>query len=131
MSDIVTNHARHVYSVIRSDTAPEAIGVAGRVARSWSRCANDYGLDPAGRGEPQQVSPGELADRRARLDDLLAFARPEMASLSQQIARSGYVIVLTDSDGVVLSHFGDASLTGMASISRLLPGSVWSERVQG
>ncbi|MET1084473.1 MAG: sigma-54-dependent Fis family transcriptional regulator [Burkholderiales bacterium] len=131
MSDIVTNHARHVYSVIRSGTAPEAIGVAGRVARSWSRCANDYGLDPAGRGEPQQVSPGELADRQARLDDLLAFARPEMASLSQQIARSGYVIVLTDSDGVVLSHFGDASLTGMASISRLLPGSVWSERVQG
>ena len=127
MSDIITTHTRHVYSVVHSGTPPEAIGVTGRVARSWIRCANDYGLDPAGQGGLQQVSLGELADRQAQLDELFAFARPEMVHLSQQITPSGYVIALTDSDGVMLSSFGDQNLTR----SRLVPGSVWSERAQG
>lgn len=131
MSDAVTKHAHHVYAVIRSGASPEATGVTGRIARSWSRCANDYGLDPARHGELQQVSPAELAQRQARLDDLLAFAHPEMASLSQQIARSGCFIVLSDSDGVVLCYFGDPSLTGTATRSGFLPGAVWSERAQG
>ena len=128
---VVTNHARHVYSVIRSGLSPEAVGAAGRVARSWSRCVKDYGLDPADPREPEPVSPAELDGRQARLGDLLTFARPEMASLSQQIARSGYAIVLTDSDGVVLNNFGEPSLEGRSTSTGLIPGSVWTERAQG
>jgi transcriptional regulator of acetoin/glycerol metabolism len=54
-----------------------------------------------------------------------------MASLSQQIARSGYAIVLTDNDGVVLSCFAEPGLDALAAGTRLLPGSVWTERAQG
>jgi transcriptional regulator of acetoin/glycerol metabolism len=111
--------------------SPEAAGVAGRVARSWTRCVNEYGLDPAEHREPQQVEPGELAARQERLSDLLAFARPEMATLSQQIARSGYAIVLSDSDGVVLSYVGDPSLNVLSTNCGLLPGCIWTERAQG
>jgi transcriptional regulator of acetoin/glycerol metabolism len=129
MSELVTNHAQHVYSVIRSGSPAEAAGVAGRVARSWNRCVNDYDLDPAEPRTPERVSPAELADRQAVLADLLAFARLEMATLSQQIARSA--IVLTDSDGVVLSYFGEPSLDAVVANMGLTPGSVWSERAQG
>jgi transcriptional regulator of acetoin/glycerol metabolism len=131
MSDVVTNHARHVYSVIRSGSPPELAGIAGTVALSWDRCVNQYGLDPTDSREPEQVSPAELAERQGRLADLLAFARPEMTSLSQQIARSGYAIVLTDSDGVVLSCFAAPDLDGLATSTGLTPGSVWTERAQG
>jgi transcriptional regulator of acetoin/glycerol metabolism len=131
MSDIVANHVRHVYSVIRSGSSAESVGVPSRIARSWHRCIDDYGLDPAGQGEPQMVSGDELTDRQTRLSDLLAFASTEMSSLYQQIAGSGYAIALTDSDGVVLNYFGDSSFTGAASSTGLLLGSVWTEQVQG
>jgi len=130
MSDIVANHLRHVYSVTRAGSA-EPVGVASRIVRSWTRCIDDYGLDPASQGEPHLVSGDELTDRQTRLSDLLGFARTEMASLYQQIAGSGYAIVLTDSDGVVLNYFGDPSFTGVASSSGLLLGSVWTEQAQG
>ena len=131
MSDIVANHARHVYSVIRSGSSAESVGVPSRIARSWTRCVDDYGLDPASQAEPRMVSGNELSDRQTRLSDLLAFARTEMASLYQQIAGSGYAIALTDGDGVVLNYFGDPSFTGVASSTGLLLGSVWTEQVQG
>jgi sigma-54 dependent transcriptional regulator, acetoin dehydrogenase operon transcriptional activator AcoR len=125
MSELVTEHARHVLSVIGSGLSPEAVGVPGRVVRSWTRCVSDYGLDPADPREPERVTPAELAERQARLIDLLTFARPEMAILAQQITQSGYAIVLTDCEGVVLSYFGEPNLVGLAS------GSVWTERAQG
>jgi transcriptional regulator of acetoin/glycerol metabolism len=131
MSDIVANHARHVYSVIRSGLPAESVGVPSRIARSWTRCIDDYGLDPASQGDPRVVSENELADRQIALSDLLGFARTEMASLYQQIAGSGYAIALTDSDGVVINYFGDPSFTGVASSTGLLLGSVWTERTQG
>ncbi|HQR53587.1 MAG TPA: sigma-54-dependent Fis family transcriptional regulator [Burkholderiales bacterium] len=131
MSDVVTNHARHVYSVIQASSSADTGGVAGRVALSWKRCVNDYGLDPAEPREPGYVSAAELADRQARLADLLVLARPEMASLSQQIACSGYAIVLTDSDGVVLSCFAEPGLDSLAANSGLTPGAIWTERTQG
>jgi transcriptional regulator of acetoin/glycerol metabolism len=131
MSELVANHARHIYSVIRSGLSHEATGVVGRVTRSWSRCVNEYGLDPTDPREPEPVSPAELSDRQARLGNLLTFAHPELASLAQQIARSGYAIVLTDGDGVVLSYFGEPTLDRLSTGTGLIPGSVWNERAQG
>ena len=128
MSDVVTNHARHVYSVIRSGTSPDPGEVADRVALSWKRCVDEYGLDPTELRKPEQVNAAELADRQALLADLLTFARPEMASLWEQIARSGYAIVLEDSDGVVLDCCAEP---GLAANSGLVPGAVWTERGQG
>ena len=102
--------------------------MADRVALSWKRCVDEYGLDPTELRKPEQVNAAELADRQTLLADLLTFARPEMASLSEQIDRSGYAIVLADSDGVALDCCAEPSL---AANSGLVPGAVWTERGQG
>jgi len=54
-----------------------------------------------------------------------------MANLYQQLAGSGYSIILTDRDGVLLSYYGDPSFKRAASRAGLVPGAAWSERHGG
>ena len=105
--------------------------VTNRITRSWIRCLNEYKLDPGACNDPEVVSPTDLRERQDRLADVQAVATVEMANLYQQLAGSGYAIILTDRDGVLLNYFGDPAFTHAASRTGLMPGAIWSERVQG
>ncbi|WP_296945478.1 sigma-54-dependent Fis family transcriptional regulator [uncultured Massilia sp.] len=110
---------------------PDLPGAPNRITRSWIRCLNDYKLHPGACAEPEVVPSSELKERQERLADLQAVAKVEMANLYQQLAGSGYAIILTDRDGVLLNYFGDPAFTHAASRTGLMPGALWSERVQG
>ena len=134
MSNFAVEHVKHVRSVVqnRMDRQTVSAVVGGsRITESWIRCLNDYQLDPDSRDDPEVVSHTELQERQESLADLRSVAEVEMANLYQQLAGSGYAIMLTDRDGVLLSFFGDPGFTHAASKSGLMQGAVWSERVQG
>jgi len=101
------------------------------VKRSWLRCLNEYGLDPDSRADPVVVSRQDLLARKEQNLELVSFADVEMANLYQQLAGSGYSIILTDRDGVLLSYHGDPSFKRAASRAGLVPGAAWSERHGG
>jgi len=104
---------------------------SNRITRSWIRCLQEYKLDPGACNDPEVVSSTDLRERQEQLADMQAVAKVEMANLYQQLAGSGYAIILTDRDGVLLNYFGDPAFTHAASKTGLMPGSVWSERAQG
>jgi transcriptional regulator of acetoin/glycerol metabolism len=137
MSELVTDHVKHVLSVVRSRLHPEAPGglnrqgCHNRIARSWARCLNEYHLEPDQLAEPEIVSRVQLLERQEKVSDVQRVAKIEMANLYQQLAGSGYAIMLTDADGVLLNYFGDPSFTHAASKSGLTEGAIWSERTQG
>ena len=116
---------------VQPDGEPGHAGAMSRITRSWIRCLNDYQLDPGACREPEVVSPSDLQDRQERQAGLQAVAKVEMANLYQQLAGSGYAIILTDREGVLLNYFGDPAFTHAASKTGLMPGAIWSERVQG
>lgn len=122
-------HARLVYSVTRG-AARDALAPE-HVKRSWLRCLDEYGLDPEINTQPAVLSRQEFMARRERNLDLVSFADAELAGLYRLLAGSGYSIILTDRDGVLLSYFGDPSFKSAASRAGLLPGAVWSERSGG
>jgi transcriptional regulator of acetoin/glycerol metabolism len=122
-------HERLVHSVIR-DTSCNAIAPE-HVRRSWLRCLEEYGLDPASNAQPAVVSHQELTARKEQNLELVSIADSEMAQLHCQFAGSGHSIILTDRDGVLLSYFGDPTFKGAASRTGLVPGGVWSERLGG
>src|SRR5215470_2202790 len=125
-------HARYIYSIIRGGRVPEEGAAAPEyVKRSWLRCLDDYGLDPDSNAEPVVVAHQELLARKQQSLELMSFADTEMANLYQQLAGSGYSIILTDRDGVLLSYYGDPSFKGAASRTGLVPGAMWSERHGG
>jgi len=131
MSKFAVEHVRRVRSVVQDRTRPDAIASGSRITQSWIRCLNEYQLDPDTSEEPEVIGHVELQERQARLADIQSVADIEMANLYQQLAGSGYAIMLTDCDGVLLNYFGDPSFTHAASKSGLMQGAVWSERVQG
>jgi len=145
MLEIAVEHVKRVRSVVQGrleshhasglashpQREPHLPNTGNRITQSWVRCLNEYKLDPGTCTEPEVVSPAELRDRQERLADLQAVAKVEMANLYQQLAGSGYAIILTDRDGVLLNYFGDPAFTHAASKTGLMPGALWSERVQG
>jgi transcriptional regulator of acetoin/glycerol metabolism len=130
MSKFAVEHVKRVHSVVHDRSGADRVG-GNRITRSWVRCLNEYQLDPGSCAEPEVVAPIELQERQERLADVQAVAKVEMANLYQQLAGSGYAIMLTDRDGVLLNYFGDPAFTHAASRTGLMQGAVWSERVQG
>lgn len=131
MSRFAVEHVKRVRSVVQDRIATDQLETGNRITRSWIRCLHDYQLDPGTSAEPEVVAPVELQERQARLADVQAVAKVEMANLYQQLAGSGYAIMLTDREGVLLNYFGDPAFTHAASKTGLAQGAVWSERVQG
>jgi transcriptional regulator of acetoin/glycerol metabolism len=131
MLKFAVEHDKRVRSVVQSRSVPGCVGAASRITQSWIRCLDEYKLDPGTCAEPEVVPPAELQERQERLANVLAVAKVEMANLYQQLAGSGYAIMLTDHEGVLLNYFGDPAFTHAASKTGLMPGAVWSEPVQG
>ncbi|HTC17227.1 MAG TPA: GAF domain-containing protein, partial [Steroidobacteraceae bacterium] len=101
------------------------------VKSSWTRCLNSYALDPQELRRPISVERPDLQARRERLGVLLSIARIEMEALSKLMKHSEYSIMLTDRDGVILSHLGDTGFSATARRSGFREGVVWSEREMG
>ncbi len=131
MSRFALEHVKRVRSVVQDRIGSDGLETGNRITRSWIRCLHDYQLDPGTSAEPEVVALIELQERQAGLADVQAVAKVEMANLYQQLAGSGYAIMLTDREGVLLNYFGDPAFTHAASKTGLAQGAVWSERVQG
>jgi sigma-54 dependent transcriptional regulator, acetoin dehydrogenase operon transcriptional activator AcoR len=131
MSNCAVDHVRRVRSVVLDRAGADPLATGNRITRSWIRCLNEYQLDPGACVEPEVVAPVELRERQERLAEVQEVAKVEMANLYQQLAGSGYAIMLTDREGVLLNYFGDPAFTHAASRSGLMQGAIWSERVQG
>lgn len=111
----ILEHVRQINAVVGLGGAMESAEVGPAIARSWNRCVHDFGLDPA-RDEPVIVLDNrELKERREPLERLCAIAQGEMATLYQQLAGSGFSVLLTDHEGVVLDFLGDPSFTETAA----------------
>ncbi len=123
--------ARFIDSVVRGTSRNEGPSAPEYVKRSWLRCLDEYGLDPDSSPDPVVISRQDLLARKEQNLELVSFAEVEMANLYQQLAGSGYSIILTDRDGVLLSYYGDPSFKLAASRTGLVSGAVWSERHGG
>jgi sigma-54 dependent transcriptional regulator, acetoin dehydrogenase operon transcriptional activator AcoR len=127
----LTDHVRRVYALVEGSNDRQLQEADARIARSWRRCIQDYGLDPAAAREPLVLDRATLLERQERLSELLAIAKVEMTNLYQQIAGSGYAVLLTDRDGTVLNYIADPTLVDVTSRTGLTLGGVWNEQQQG
>lgn len=127
----LTQHARGVMGLVNGLGIPPRGGVNDAVRVSWERCVNSYQLDPARPHAPEIVDGNNLKDLRTRHDELVDIARAEMDTLYDQISGSGYALLLTDANGVILSEKIDPTLTRMFRGAGLIVGANWSEQSEG
>ncbi|NKF24642.1 sigma-54-dependent Fis family transcriptional regulator [Solimonas marina] len=127
----LVQHARGVMGLVNGlGAAPRGV-IADSVRVSWERCVNDYRLDPARPHAPQVVDGNNLKDLQARHEELVDIARAEMDTLYDQISGSGYALLLTDANGIILSEKVDPTLTRMFRGAGLVVGADWSEQTEG
>lgn len=121
-------HADRVFDVVRGGYRDEANDV---VARSWTRCLNEYRLHPDRPRELRVVPPKSLDERQARLADVIDCARYEMTTLYQQLGDSESAVVLTDTEGVIIHMVSSPEFAAEVGPMGLRAGAVWSETEAG
>ncbi|WP_407331935.1 sigma-54-dependent Fis family transcriptional regulator [Enterovibrio sp. 27052020O] len=123
----INQHIREVQSVAdgKGSTRDKVI------TQSWARCIADYHLDPLVLQEAYIVPHTQLKEHRERLDKLIRTAKYGLDALYRQVADLGYVLMLTDAEGVTVDFQGDTSLTWELKKSGLYLGAEWSEERAG
>src|SRR5256714_14979126 len=98
---------------------------------SWRRCRALH-VDPMLRFAPYVIAhDAQLHERWEANAQLMQAARPVMHQLADLLADSGYVIVLTDAAGCILTLIGDRCVRRRLARIDFVPGGSWSEAAAG
>ena len=127
--NLATRHASRVLHVVQNGLQPA--GIEPHVTRSWTRCLQEYHLEPAAPRQSSVLNSHELKQLQQRMGELLPVARAEMESLYEQIAGSGFAVILSDTQGVVLTTISDPTLQREFRQAGLSLGALWDERHEG
>jgi transcriptional regulator of acetoin/glycerol metabolism len=101
------------------------------IENSWLRCISGHGLDPATL-RPAVIVPDQLLrEHRDAMDDLLRRARFGVEALYRQVAGLGYVLLLTDGQGITVDYIGDPTATDDLRAAGLYLGADWNEANAG
>ncbi len=119
--NLATSHASRILHVVQNGLQPA--GIEPHVTRSWYRCLREYRIEPS--------APRQNKELQQRMGELLPVARAEMESLYEQIAGSGFAVILSDTQGVVLTTITDPALQREFRQAGLSLGALWDERHEG
>lgn len=125
--------ARHVDQVLQAAAtkiADGGIDSTGLIKRSWHRCVNLHGLDPAALHQPYIETAKSLSMIREQLGEFLPIARVGLEQLEKTEEDYGYVI-LTNADGVIVDAVGCGAWLRNCADTGLLPGTNWNESYSG
>src|SRR5881227_639035 len=101
------------------------------ILESWQRC-NTMHVNPSQRYAPLAVArEAQLAHLREANELLIRATRSAMARLTDFLADSGYVIVLSDAKGCLLDVVGDTNIRRRLARIDFVPGGNWSEAAAG
>jgi len=124
-------HIERVVSLTQDGGSTMKSTPDSEIASSWHRCIGEYGLDPAQKHETLVLDRPDLQERQESLSVLMDIAHHQMETLYQQIAGTGYAIILTDREGVILDNIADRALNREFSQAGLWLGAVWTEQTEG
>ncbi len=128
---LVVKHAEDVLRAVHGSMPGGDSSPPSTIDMSWGRCVNQFKLDPSRLYTPMVVDHDRLKERQAQHEELVEIARAEMDSLYEQIAGSGYALLLTDASGVILCEKIDPALKQMFRSAGLTVGADWSEQHEG
>ena len=98
------------------------------IALSWKRCLQSN-VDPV-KSKISSIA-SDLGDLAEEQRDLLRAAGPHMKKLYESVQGTGFVVILTDAEGIILDLFGDRKMFNQAESLSLIPGASCSEKLIG
>ncbi|TFZ54885.1 sigma-54-dependent Fis family transcriptional regulator [Methylorubrum sp. Q1] len=101
------------------------------IQKSWLRCANHYGLDPALRPRIRIETAQRLRHSRDSIGDFLDVAKSGMRQLYRHVADLGYIMLIADAQGVTIDYIGNGDLDASLRGAGLTVGANWGEALSG
>lgn len=101
------------------------------IVKSWLRCMDSHHLDPTVLRPALIVEDQRLREHREAMEDLLRTARFGVEALYRQVAGLGYVLLLTDNQGITVDYIGDEATTDYLRAAGLYLGADWNEARAG
>lgn len=100
------------------------------IAESWKRCLRAK-VDPYG-GVGNYILKGEELEKVLYINkELIEVARPFLLNLYKFLKNSGFIVMLTNSEGVILEFFGDNYMEEEAAQIHFMKGARWKEEDVG
>jgi transcriptional regulator of acetoin/glycerol metabolism len=124
-----SRHIDNVMSVAMQGAA--APGANDLIHNSWRRCVNDYGLDPARPKAPHIVTSATLRAHQEQIEEFMQVARVGMEQMYKRVSSLGYVLLLTDAQGIAVDYIGNDAQAHELKKAGLYLGAEWSERSAG
>jgi len=101
------------------------------IARSWQRSIAVHRLDPDGAARPRVLPASAVREHREPMQPVLEVARSGMESLFGQIRDAGYIVLLTDAQGVAVDFINNPVIDRELRRAGLYVGGCWSEDEEG
>ncbi len=100
------------------------------ILKSWKRCLAQK-TNPFSNEIARVITPEELALVKKQNEKLIRIATPYINLLYQYVAGSGFVIFLSNDQGVVLVLAGDEEQLRINRQINLMEGAIWTEQEAG
>lgn len=128
----MNTQARHISEVLER-TSLHADGLADDdiITRSWARCISDHGLDPSHTQPARVLESARLREHQDQLESFLRVARSGMEQLYKRVSPLGYVLLLTDAQGIAVDCIGNDQWDRELKRSGLCLGADWQEEHSG
>jgi sigma-54 dependent transcriptional regulator, acetoin dehydrogenase operon transcriptional activator AcoR len=101
------------------------------LAASWRRCISDYQLNSVSRHETAVASMGTVREIQQSLEELVYESSSVITRIRQVAQDVGYVLLLSNPEGVVFESFADSVRAAEIEAEGLMRGSVWYENMVG
>ena len=129
MASVTSRHIDNVISVGLG--SPRADAPGAMYSKSWARCIKQHGLDPT-RPTPARILPShQVREHRQRMESLLRVARAGMEDMYRRVADLGYMLLLTDADGITVDYIGNPASEKQLKAAGLYLGADWNEAHAG
>ena len=129
MTSLQSRHIDNVYSITTG--AALADPAASLVHKSWARCVRDHGLDPS-RPTPARILPAhEVRAHQQQLEHFLRAARAGMEDMYRRVSELGYMVLLTDAEGITVDYIGNPAWDDQLRKAGLYLGADWNEAHAG
>jgi sigma-54 dependent transcriptional regulator, acetoin dehydrogenase operon transcriptional activator AcoR len=122
---------RHARQYLIDNGSMPAGTISEHLARSWQR-SMAAGLQPLGSSlDAEPSSRTQLRQVLALNHDLLAYSRPVMEFLFEQVKPLQSVVVLADNHGTLMHTLGDPRFMSKSARVALSTGACWNEERRG
>jgi transcriptional regulator of acetoin/glycerol metabolism len=129
LSGAISSHAEAIHRVVSK--AQNSGKTKSRLVNSWCRSLASYELDPGRTDAPRILSSHDLRSFQAPMERFLRIARLGIERLHERIRDAGYVVLLTDRNGVTVDFLGIDALKEELMHAGLYLGGLWSESEEG